>query len=183
MFTLTLTTVYVNSKLRMSSCQQEIVEKNVETTRPGSVEESLRLRLVDEFADFGPSYMRWVKSRLQDRGLTYARMRLLGALHCGGPKIMSDISDELGVTRRNVTALVDALEDEGLVRRRPHPTDRRATVIELTPEGERTTGAMYGEHREAVSELFSALSGEDQRELARLLGVLRDALRREGSSC
>jgi DNA-binding MarR family transcriptional regulator len=154
----------------------------VETVRRGSTEDNLRLRLVDEFADFGPSYMRWVKSRLQDRGLTYARMRLLGAVHCGGPQIMSSISDELGVTRRNVTALVDALEEEGLVRRQPHPTDRRATVIELTPEGERTTGTMYDEHREAVSELFSALPEEDQRELARLLGSLRDALRREGAS-
>jgi DNA-binding MarR family transcriptional regulator len=167
----------------MSSCRNRVLGESVETARPGAAEEDLRLRLVDAFADFGPSYMRWVKSRLQDRGLTYARMRLLGALHCGGPRIMSSISDDLGVTRRNVTALVDALEDEGLVRRRPHPTDRRATVIELTPEGERTTAAMYDEHREAVSELFSALSEEDRRELVRILGSLRDALRREGPSC
>lgn len=157
--------------------------ESVETVRAGTAEEDLRLRLVDEFADFGPSYLRWVKSRLQDRGLTYARMRLLGTLHCGGPQIMSSISEGLGVTRRNVTALVDALEEEGLVRRQPHPTDRRATVIELTPEGERTTNIMYDEHREAVAELFSGLSEEDQRELMRLLGRLREALRREGSSC
>jgi DNA-binding MarR family transcriptional regulator len=96
---------------------------------------------------------------------------------------MSSISEELGVTRRNVTALVDALEEEGLVRRQPHPTDRRATVIELTEEGERTAGAMYDEHREAVAELFGGLSEEDQRDLIRVLGRLRDALRREGFSC
>src|SRR3712207_2833334 len=119
--------------------------------------EDLALRLVDEFAGFGPSYMKWVKSRLQDRGLTYARMRLLGALHCDGPQIMTSISDGLGVTRRNVTALVDALEEEGLVRRQPHPTDRRATVIELTSKGARTTDAMYDEHREAVAEVFAEI--------------------------
>jgi len=145
--------------------------------------ESLPLRLVDEFAGFGPSYIRWVKSRLQDRGLTYARMRLLGALYCGGPQIMSSISDELGVTRRNVTALVDAMEEEELVRRKPHPTDRRATVIELTRKGERTADAMYDEHRKAVSELFLELSEEDRGELVRLLGLLREALRREGTPC
>ena len=142
--------------------------------------ESLPLRLVDEFAGFGPSYIRWVKSCLQDRGLTYARMRLLGALYCGGPQIMSSISDELGVTRRNVTALVDAMEEEELVRRKPHPTDRRATVIELTRKGVRTADSIYDEHREAVSELFLGLSEEDRRELIRLLGLLREALRREG---
>ena len=141
------------------------------------------LRLVDEFAAFGPCYMKWVKSRLQDCGVTYARMRLLGTLHCKGPQIMSDISDELGVTRRNVTALVDALEDEGLVRRTPHATDRRATVIELTSRGAETTDSMYDSHREAVAELFADLSEDERQELVRLLGSLREALQSERPSC
>ena len=138
------------------------------------------LRLVDEFAAFGPLYLKWVRSRLQDGGMTYARMRLLGALHCNGPQIMSSISDELGVTRRNITALVDALEEEGLVRRKPHPTDRRATVIEMTGQGERTMDWLYDEHRAAVAELFDVLGAEDQGELTRMLGTLRAALKREG---
>jgi DNA-binding MarR family transcriptional regulator len=144
-----------------------------------TVVEGSSLRLVDEFAAFGPLYLKWVRSRLQDGGMTYARMRLLGALHCKGPQIMSSISDELGVTRRNVTALVDALEEEGLVRRKPHPTDRRATVIEMTNRGEQTMDMMYDEHRIAVAGLFEDLDEEDRGELARMLGVLREALRRE----
>lgn len=141
------------------------------------------LRLVDEFAAFGPCYMKWVRSRLGDCGVSYARMRLLGTLHCSGPQIMSDISDELGVTRRNVTALVDALEEEGLVRRMPHTTDRRATVIELTSRGAETTDSFYNGHRDAVAELFVNLSEDERRELVRLLGSLREALRSEGLSC
>ena len=149
--------------------------RDVETVGSGAVGD-LSLRLVDEFAAFGPAYMRWVRSRMQEPGVSYARMRLLGALHCGGPKIMSGISDELGVTRRNITALVDALEEEGLVRRRPHPTDRRATVIELTGEGARTMDTLYDEHRRSVAELFAELSDEDRRELVRLVGLLRRRL-------
>ena len=143
----------------------------------------LSLRLVDEFAAFGPAYMKWVRSRMQESGVSYARMRLLGALHCGGPKIMSGISDELGVTRRNVTALVDGLEEEGLVRRLPHPTDRRATIIELTDEGGTTMDTLYDEHRRAVAELFAGLTEEDRGELVRLLGTLREGLRAEGGGC
>jgi DNA-binding MarR family transcriptional regulator len=138
------------------------------------------LRLVDEFAAFGPLYLKWVRSRLRDRGMSYARMRLLGALHCKGPQIMSSISEELGVTRRNVTALVDALEEEGLVRRKPHPTDRRATVIEMTGRGERTMDRLYDEHRAAVAELFEGLDEEDRKELTRMLGAMRETLRHEG---
>ncbi len=96
---------------------------------------------------------------------------------------MSSLSDCLGVTPRNVTALVDALEQEGLVGRRPHPKDRRATLIELTPEGARTCEDMHGEHQTAVSELFFGLSEEDRRDLVRLMGSLREALRHEGISC
>lgn len=142
--------------------------------------EDLSLRLVDEFAAFGPAYMKWVRSRMREPGVSYARMRLLGALHCGGPKIMSGISDELGVTRRNVTALVDGLEEEGLVRRLPHPTDRRAIVIELTEQGGQTMDTLYDEHRKSVAELFAGLSEDDRRELIRLLGLLREGLRDEG---
>ena len=145
-----------------------------------TVVEGSSLRLVDEFAAFGPLYLKWVRSRLQDGGMTYARMRLLGSLHCKGPQIMSSISDELGVTRRNVTALVDALEEEGLVRRKPHPTDRRATVIEMTDRGELTMDKVYDEHRIAVAELFAELDEEDRGDLTRMLGVLRETLRREG---
>jgi len=145
-----------------------------------SVAEGSSLRLVDEFAAFGPLYLKWVRSRLQGGVMTYARMRLLGALHCNGPQIMSSISDELGVTRRNVTALVDALEEEGLVRRKPHPTDRRATVIEMTDRGEETMDRVYDEHRAAVAELFTGLDEDDRRRLTRMLGSLREALRREG---
>lgn len=147
----------------------------MDTVSSGAVGD-LSLRLVDEFAAFGPAYMKWVHSRIGDQNVSYARMRLLGALHCGGSKIMSSISDELGVTRRNVTALVDALEEEGFVRRLPHPTDRRATVIELTGEGARTMDTLYDEHRRAVAELFDGLSEEDRRELVRLLGLLRGGL-------
>ena len=93
---------------------------------------------------------------------------------------MSSISDELGVTRRNVTALVDALEEEGLVRRKPHPTDRRATVIEMTGQGAETMERIYDEHRAEVAELFSGLTEENRRELVRVLGSLREALQREG---
>jgi DNA-binding MarR family transcriptional regulator len=154
----------------------------VETVSEGAVGD-LSLRLVDEFGAFGPAYMKWVRSRMQEPGVSYARMRLLGALHCGGPKIMSSISDELGVTRRNVTALVDALEEEDLVRRLPHPTDRRATIIELTDEGGRTMDTLYDQHRRAVAELFVGLSEDDRRELVRLLGLLRGGLRRAGEGC
>lgn len=136
------------------------------------------MELVEAFSAFGPEYLKWIRSRLRDSGITHARMRLLGALYFGGPQIMSSLSEELGVTRRNVTALVDALEGEGLVSRSSHPTDRRATVIELTEAGERKARITHEIYRKLVSELFETLSEEDRRELLRIIGLLKGELRR-----
>src|ERR687892_76526 len=134
--------------------------------------EDLSLWLVDAFANFEHAYARWIESPLQYTGLTYARIRVLGVLSRKGPQIMSALSDELVVSPRNITTLVDALEANGLVRRHPHPTDRRAILVELTPQGVETYAIMYTRHAEAVSELFSDLSQADQRELLRLLNLL-----------
>lgn len=48
---------------------------------------------------------------------------------------MGDLSSALGVTARNITTIVDALEREGLLVRKPDPTDRRAILLELTEKG------------------------------------------------
>src|SRR5918997_1074369 len=103
--------------------------------------EDLSLRLVEALASFERVYTRWADAPLQNTGLTYARIRLLSVLNRKEPQIMSALSDELFVTPRNVTVLVDALEANGLVRRHPHPTDRRAVLVAPTPTGAPTTVA------------------------------------------
>src|SRR5580698_10215118 len=94
--------------------------------------QSPRHRLVELLWSFAPAFQRWSESLMTDKNLSSQRLRILGSLHDRGPRIMSDLKKELGVTATNITALVDSLENDGLVVRRSHPTDRRATVIELS---------------------------------------------------
>ena len=105
----------------------------------------------------------------------YARMRLLCELHRDGPQRMADLASALDVTPRNVTTLVDGLEREGIVQRRPHPTDRRATVIELTDSAD---GALERsmEHEAAIGELFEKLAPTDRAALIRLMGDLESRM-------
>lgn len=148
-----------------------------ETTNRRQTAEALEERLLGRFAKFIPAYRRWVGARLKERGIGYAWMRALGALHCcEGPIMMSDLGEELGVTPRNVTKLVDELEAEDLVRRLPHPSDRRATLIELTQKGREKIAEGYAEYVAVTSELFSVLSEEDRWELSRLMDLLYDGL-------
>jgi|SRR5215475_10499996 len=66
-------------------------------------------------------------------GLTYARGKAVAALRISGPAPMRVLSDALGVAPRTVTGLIDALEADGWVERRAHKTDRRVTIVGLTP--------------------------------------------------
>jgi DNA-binding MarR family transcriptional regulator len=48
---------------------------------------------------------------------------------------MQDLSERVVLSRTRVSRLVDELEREGLVRRRPDPDDGRATIAAITPAG------------------------------------------------
>lgn len=135
-------------------------------------------RLLEVFHTFERSFSRWSQSLIEAEGPSPARMRLLGALHCKGPTIMCGLREELGVTARQVTNLVDALEAEGLVKRTPHASDRRATVVEITPKGATVACASWGPLQRQMAAPFGDLPAADQEELLRLMTALTEALRR-----
>jgi len=132
--------------------------------------------LVAQTARFTTSFLRWMEDRAGD-GLNYARLRLVEALHCGGPAIMRDLGTQLGTTPRNMTAIVDALEDARLVVRRPHPTDRRATLIELSPEGAREAASEIGPRLDVMSEIFAGLSPSEREQFSAVMTKMMHAMR------
>ncbi|WP_433434302.1 MarR family winged helix-turn-helix transcriptional regulator [Nonomuraea sp. CA-141351] len=52
-----------------------------------------------------------------------------------GPLTMRDLADRMACEPSNATFVIDRLEEQGIVERRPHPNDRRAKQLVLTPEG------------------------------------------------
>jgi DNA-binding MarR family transcriptional regulator len=138
--------------------------------------------LVAQTARFTASFLRWMETR-SCGGLNYARLRLLQALHCGGPAIMRDLGTQLGTSPRNMTAIVDALEDAHLVVRRRHPTDRRATLIELSPEGAREAEQELGPRIGAMSEIFADLSPAEREQLSSVLSKLTCAINDRQGRC
>lgn len=72
--------------------------------------------------------------------LTFARYEVLMLLMFSrqGSLGLNKIGSRLQVHPTSVTSAVDRLEARGHVRRVPHPTDRRATLAELTDAGRET---------------------------------------------
>ena len=61
---------------------------------------------------------------------------LLNVGHADEPLRMSDIASRLVLSPGGATKVIDRLEEMGFVARSPDPTDRRATVVEITPAGQ-----------------------------------------------
>ena len=97
---------------------------------------------------------------LERRGLTQPRTHVLWTIHHGGPATQAHLAEAIGVTPRNVTALVDALEATGFARREPHPTDRRAVHVHLTERGLSIMTAMDAEHDALGAALVDGLDDQ-----------------------
>jgi DNA-binding MarR family transcriptional regulator len=95
---------------------------------------------------------------LAERGLTRARATALWEVLHREPVTQRELADALRVTPRNITALVDALEKTGFVRRTDHPTDRRAIIVALTPKGRKAGSRMKVEKQAFAAALFGGLT-------------------------
>ena len=72
----------------------------------------------------------------EELGMSFGLVRAIRRL-ARHPMSMGELADALGIERPNATVLVDDLESRGLARRRPHPSDRRAKIVEATAKGTR----------------------------------------------
>jgi DNA-binding MarR family transcriptional regulator len=138
--------------------------------------------LVQKMSRFGSLYVQWVRSQMPEtEGMTLPRLTLLGLLAGKGERVMmTELSELMGVSPRNITVLVDGLEREGFVRRLPHERDRRVTLVEITTSGKQVAQQMMAPHQAAVGQLFQDLSTVDQKQLHELLEKLLAALAQRG---
>ena len=105
-------------------------------------------------------------------GLSGPRLRLLLAVEEAGRLRMGDLAEDLGVTARTVTTLVDALEREGLLVRLPDPTDRRATLLALTERAQTQFEQVRRIQMDLGEEFVAPLDQEQRRLLLDLLSRL-----------
>ena len=110
-------------------------------------------------------------------GMTFGRVRAIRTL-AREPLSMGELAAALGIDRPNATVLVDDLEAQGLVRRRAHPTDRRAKLVEPTRRGK----ALARRADEILATPPTALGALDAAELETLRGFLERVRRRPQAS-
>jgi DNA-binding MarR family transcriptional regulator len=100
-------------------------------------------------------------------GVSWARVLLLRVL-AAEPKTLRALAEWLAADAPYVTLMVDDLEQRGLVRRKPHPEDRRAKLVTLTAAGR----AAAGRAEAILGEPPAALRDVPAKDLMALLRVL-----------
>ncbi len=112
-------------------------------------------------------------AKLAAQGLSIAKLSVLKELcQASEPLQLGQLAERLACAKSNVTQLVDRLEHEGLVKRVPHPNDRRCMRAAITEEGRRRCEWGAQAESETEHQLFGNLSQAEKEQLASLLAQI-----------
>jgi len=107
-------------------------------------------------------------------GLSASAFQTLAILDGAGEALPGHvIAERLIVSSASMTSLVDTLERRGLVTRRPHPTDRRKVLIQLTADGQRIVDQQLPVIHAVINRAISTLPESDRAHLLRSLTTIR----------
>lgn len=107
-------------------------------------------------------------------GLYPGQEALLLELARTGPMIQAQLGEALGCEPPSVTLMARKLEASGHVRRTPAPTDKRASIVELTDTGKALVDQVKQLWRSLADETVTGLPARTVAELPGVLGTLTE---------
>ena len=121
-----------------------------------------------------------IRRRLRDSfDITLPRFDLMAQLDkAPGGMTLGELSQRMMVSNGNVTGLAERLVQQGLLDRRPSPTDRRAQIVSLTADGRRSFRTMARTHEDWIAEIFGDLGADEVDQLMRLLAKTKASARK-----
>ncbi|MFL5872000.1 MAG: MarR family winged helix-turn-helix transcriptional regulator [Solirubrobacterales bacterium] len=113
--------------------------------------------------------------RIDAAGINPPLFRILNLVDAAEGRSQQAIGQAIEVPASRMVALVDELEQRGLVERRPDPDDRRVRALYLTPEGKHTLARGRKIAKQHEDELTRGLAAADRKRLLDLLQKMVDA--------
>jgi DNA-binding MarR family transcriptional regulator len=108
----------------------------------------------------------------REAGISRARLSALSVVVFRGPLRLGALAEAEGVRSATMTGIVNGLERDGLVRRRPHGSDRRAVSIEATAAGRRLLDRARTARIDLIASGLGDLSREEVEVIARAADLL-----------
>jgi DNA-binding MarR family transcriptional regulator len=151
--------------------QEKIISLPAPCLSPGPLDDNA----LQAFRQLAYTYLklqRRVEDMLVPYGLALSQFEALAKVGMNPGVIQQELVKYLLVTKGNVGALVDRLEEARLIERRPDPADRRANRLYLTPDGTSMVTEIFEKHRVLVKEMLSPLDTAQRKTLRLLLKAL-----------
>ncbi|HET7509459.1 MAG TPA: MarR family transcriptional regulator [Solirubrobacterales bacterium] len=112
--------------------------------------------------------------RIAAVGLQPPLFRVLNLVDAAEGQSQQAIGQAVDVPASRMVALVDELEHEGLVERRPHPSDRRIRALYLTDKGRDLLARGRKVAKQHETDLTRGMSAADRKLLTQLLRQIVD---------
>lgn len=128
--------------------------------------------IVDRISGLGKRLKRMMEETLAEHELTWGEWKVLGfLLHQGSPYRCSPgrLAEHLELSSGAMTNRLDQLEQAGLIRRLPDPSDRRGVQVELTRAGRKLYKQSTATAAAKEALVASALNAREQEQLNTLL--------------
>ena len=153
-----------------------------EREKPAAADEAGRREAQPDF-DYGllPELIGYNLRRAQDRvfndfmtsmadhDITPGQFGVLTLIEANTGLNQTQLGNAIGIDRSTVVAVIDRLEDRGLVERAPSPTDRRSYALRLSPDGARLVATLRPLVRRHEARIAADLTADEQETLRRLL--------------
>jgi DNA-binding MarR family transcriptional regulator len=107
----------------------------------------------------------WEHAVVKESGLTPAQMHTIEILGHQESLRMKELAQKLGVTTGTLTVMIDRLEQNGLILRKPNEDDRRSIVVVLTKKGQKYFEEHHKLHLELTQEITSSLTKDEAKQL------------------
>jgi len=132
--------------------------------------------LASKFREFVSIARRMEDRVMQAEGVSLAQSMFLEVIQQTPQARWSDIAVALDYSPRTITEAIDALERDGLVKRTPDPTDRRAKILMMTPKGTRQLKKAVRARDRVRAECFGVLGDNERKRLFEMLERMRAAI-------
>jgi len=123
-----------------------------------STKTDLKKRALIAVRDYGVHLTLFRNAMSEWAGLNVTDMECLRLLFIKGISTPSELARHTGLTSGATTAMLDRLENAGLIERRPNPNDRRGTLIVPVKSGAEKVASWFESARQAQDELISSYS-------------------------
>lgn len=117
---------------------------------------------------------RAVEAKLDGTGVTVGMRAVMEVLEEAGPMSVPDTGRALFLARQQIQLMVNALEEQALVERRPNPAHKRSPLFALTDKGRDAFGEIRAKENDEIDTVCELFSEADLTSAQKVLCAMLD---------